>query len=332
MTGVAVGDLSAAAALRGEGASVMVLTSRGAEQHSKGTDTALAFINLALALGQMGRPHAGFGTVTGQGNGQGGRERGRKADHLPGYRRIDDPAARAHVAGVWGVDAAELPGPGVSAYEMLDALGTDAGVRALLVMGSNVVVSAPHAGHVQDRLDALDLLVVADLFLSETAERADVVLPSTQWAEEEGTMTNFQGRVALTRRALPPPDAVPPARRPAGRALPGRHQVPPRADPAARPAGGVRRYPPRYGRDLRHRRRRYRHRHDGPRFGPDACPPEPDHPAGHAVRPLSLGGHVPCQPAHQSGARPEIEDAGVQGLCGTHREGEDLLTAATPPG
>jgi assimilatory nitrate reductase catalytic subunit len=208
MTGVPVGDLSAAAALLGDAASVMVLTSRGAEQHSKGTDTALAFINLALALGQMGRPHAGFGTVTGQGNGQGGREHGQKADQLPGYRRIDDPAARAHVAGVWGVDTAELPGPGVSAYEMLDALGTDAGVRALLVVGSNVVVSAPHAGHVQDRLDALDLLVVADLFLSETAERADVVLPSTQWAEEEGTMTNFEGRVVLRRRALTPPDGV----------------------------------------------------------------------------------------------------------------------------
>lgn len=208
ITGVPVGELSAAAALLGNAASVMVLTARGAEQHSKGTDTALAFINLALALGQVGRPAAGFGTVTGQGNGQGGREHGQKADQLPGYRGIDDPAARAHVAGVWGVEPAELPGPGMSAYEMLDTLGTDAGVRALLVVASNVVVSAPHAGHVQDRLDALDLMVVADIFLSETAERADVVLPSTQWAEEDGTMTNFEGRVVLRRRALEPPDGV----------------------------------------------------------------------------------------------------------------------------
>ena len=208
ITGVPVGELSGAAALLGDASSVMVLTARGAEQHSKGTDTALAFINLALALGQVGRPHAGFGTVTGQGNGQGGREHGQKADQLPGYRSIDDPAARTHVAGVWGVEPAQLPGPGMSAYEMLDTLGTDAGVRALLVVASNVVVSAPHAGHVQDRLDALDLLVVADIFLSETAERADVVLPSTQWAEEDGTMTNFEGRVVLRRRALQPPDGA----------------------------------------------------------------------------------------------------------------------------
>lgn len=208
ITGVAVGDLSAAAAMLGEGASVMVLTARGAEQHSKGTDTVLAFINVALALGQVGKPHSGFGSLTGQGNGQGGREHGQKADQLPGYRKIDDPAARAHVAGVWGIEADELPGPGASAYEMLDALGTDGGVRALLVVGSNVVVSAPHAGHIQDRLDALDFLAVSDFFLSETAARADVVLPSAQWAEEEGTMTNFEGRVVLRRPARPPPVGV----------------------------------------------------------------------------------------------------------------------------
>ncbi|MDQ6798424.1 MAG: molybdopterin-dependent oxidoreductase, partial [Actinomycetota bacterium] len=100
------------------------------------------------------------------------------------------------------------PGPGTSAYEMLDTLGTDGGVRALFVMGSNIVVSAPNSGHVERRIDALDFLVVSDIFLSETAARADVVLPSAQWAEEEGTMTNFEGRVVLRRRALSPPDGV----------------------------------------------------------------------------------------------------------------------------
>ena len=154
-----------------------------------------------LALGKAGRPGCGYGCLTGQGNGQGGREHGQKADQLPGYRRIDDPAARAHVAGVWGVEPDDLPGPGRSAYELLDSLGTDGGVRALLVMGSNVAVSAPHAGHVEERLDALDFLVVCDSFLSETAERADVVLPVAQWAEEDGTMTNLEGRVILRRRA-----------------------------------------------------------------------------------------------------------------------------------
>jgi len=208
ITGVPVEQLTVAASLLGEAASVMILTARGAEQHSKGTDTVLAFINLALALGQVGKPHSGYGALTGQGNGQGGREHGQKADQLPGYRRLDDPAARRHVAGVWGVDPDSLPGPGISAYEMLEAAGTDGGVRALLIMGSNVVVSAPNAGHIQERLDALDFLVVADLFLSETAERADVVLPAAQWAEEDGTMTNFEGRVILRRAAVDPPAGV----------------------------------------------------------------------------------------------------------------------------
>jgi len=187
---------------------VMVLTARGAEQHSQGTDTVLAWINLTLALGMVGRPFAGWGCLTGQGNGQGGREHGQKADQLPGYRRIDDPEARAHVAAVWGVDPDTLPGPGRSAYELLDALGTDGGPRALLVFGSNIAVSAPHATRVAERLAALDLLVVADLVMSETAALADVVLPVTQWAEETGTMTNLEGRVLLRERALTPPRGV----------------------------------------------------------------------------------------------------------------------------
>ena len=86
-----------------------MLTGRGAEQHADGTDTVTAAINLALALGLPGRPASGYGCLTGQGNGQGGREHGQKADQLPGYRSIDDPAARAHVAGVWGVDPTPCP-------------------------------------------------------------------------------------------------------------------------------------------------------------------------------------------------------------------------------
>jgi assimilatory nitrate reductase catalytic subunit len=91
---------------------------------------------------------------------------------------------------------------------MLDRLGTDGGVRALMVMASNVAVSAPNTAHVRERLRALDLLVVSDIFLSETAELADVVLPTTQWAEEDGTMTNVEGRVLRRRRATAAPDGV----------------------------------------------------------------------------------------------------------------------------
>ncbi|MDQ0366381.1 molybdopterin oxidoreductase family protein [Catenuloplanes indicus] len=201
LTGVPVADLERTARALAGGERVIILTARGAEQHAKGVDTVTAFINLALALGLPGRPGSGYGCLTGQGNGQGGREHGQKADQLPGYRKIDDPAARAHVGGVWGVDPASLPGPGVSAYELLDALGTEAGPKAMLLFGSNPVVSAPRAGRVTERIRSLEFLVVADFLLSETAALADVVLPTAMWAEEDGTMTNLEGRV-LRRHAI----------------------------------------------------------------------------------------------------------------------------------
>lgn len=208
ITGVTVADQRAAVRLLAGAGRAVVLTARGAEQHSKGADTVTAFINLALALGLPGTPGSGYGCLTGQGNGQGGREHGQKADQLPGYRRIDDPAAREHVARVWGIDPALIPGPGRSAFELLDSLGTQGGVRALLVMGSNVAVSAPAAGRIARRLGALDFLAVCDPVLSETAALADVVLPVAQWAEETGTMTNLEGRVLLRARATPPPPGV----------------------------------------------------------------------------------------------------------------------------
>ncbi|WP_371603837.1 molybdopterin oxidoreductase family protein [Streptomyces sp. NBC_01220] len=206
LTGVPVPQLRAAVEMFCDAESGMVLTARGPEQQAKGTDTVGAWINFALATGRAGRPLSGYGCLTGQGNGQGGREHGQKADQLPGYRKLTDPAARRHVAEVWGIDPESLPGPGRSAYELLDALGTE--VRSLLVMGSNPVVSAPHAGHVEERLRSLDFLAVADVVLSETAALADVVLPVTQWAEETGTTTNLEGRVLLRRRAVSAPAGV----------------------------------------------------------------------------------------------------------------------------
>lgn len=208
LTGVPEALLVETAHLLGTASSAMILSARGVEQQSQGVNNALAYINIALALGLVGRPCSGYGSLTGQGNGQGGREHGQKADQLPGYRKIDDPAARQHITQVWGITESELPGAGSSAYEMLDQLGTDNGVHALFVMGSNIVVSAPHAMHIQQRLRSLDALVVADFFLSETAQLANVVLPTTQWAEEEGTMTNLEGRVLLRRRAFAPPAGV----------------------------------------------------------------------------------------------------------------------------
>jgi assimilatory nitrate reductase catalytic subunit len=208
VTGVAASDQRRAVELLAEAERAYVLTARGTEQHASGTDTVSAWINLALALGLPGTAGSGFGCLTGQGNGQGGREHGQKADQLPGYRRIDDPVARAHVAGIWDVEPDSLPGPGRSAFELLDSLGADGGPRGLLVFGSNVIVSAPDTDRVADRLSTLDLLVVADFVLSETAERADVVLAVTQWAEEDGTLTNLEGRILLRRKVLTAPKGV----------------------------------------------------------------------------------------------------------------------------
>ena len=199
--------LAMASPARG-GRGAYVLTGRGVEQSRQGTDTVTAAINLALALGLPGRVGSGFGAVTGQGNGQGGREHGQKSDQLPGYRMIDDPQAREHVASVWGVAAESLPGKGKPAVELLHSLGRPDGPRALLVHGSNLLVSAPNATQVAERLRSLELLVVSDIVPSETARLADVVLPVTQWAEEEGTMTSLEGRILRRRKAIEPPGGV----------------------------------------------------------------------------------------------------------------------------
>ncbi|WP_437992707.1 molybdopterin oxidoreductase family protein [Sorangium sp. So ce145] len=208
LTGVSTQDQLKAVRLLAEAPSSMLLSGRGPEQQSKGADTVLSFINLMLALGKVGKPYSGYGCLTGQGNGQGGREHGQKADQLPGYRHIEDAEHRAAIARVWGIDPAELPAKGKSAYELLDALGPEGGIRALLVFGSNVAVASPNALNVERRLASLDLLVVCDAFVNETARDAHVLLPVAQFAEEEGTMTNLEGRVILRQKVRPAPPEV----------------------------------------------------------------------------------------------------------------------------
>jgi len=208
ITGVPAALIERAAHMLGEAASAMLLSARGPEQQRHGVDNTLALINLALAIGAPGRPHGGWGCLTGQGNGQGGREHGQKADQLPGYRKIDNPKHRAEIAAIWGVAPDSLPGPGLSASELLGALGPEGGVRGLFVMASNILVSAPDTDRLRGAVDTLDLLVVADAFLSETAAAADIVLPVAQWAEEDGTMTNLEGRVIRRAKAKDPPPGV----------------------------------------------------------------------------------------------------------------------------
>lgn len=204
LTGVSIAHQLRAVQLLARAESSMILSGRGAEQQSKGSDTVMALINLMLALGKVGKPASGYGCLTGQGNGQGGREHGQKADQLPGYRLIEDPEHRRAIAAVWNIDPSELPGKGKSAYEMLDSIGLQGGLRGLLVFGSNLSVASPNANHIKRKLAELELLVVCDAFLNETAEGAHVVLPIVQWAEEEGTMTNLEGRVILRQRVRPP--------------------------------------------------------------------------------------------------------------------------------
>jgi assimilatory nitrate reductase catalytic subunit len=204
-TGVSLDQQLQVVRLLADAGRAMILSGRGPEQQSKGSDTVLALINLALLLGKVGKPASGYGCITGQGNGQGGREHGQKADQLPGYRLIENADDRAAIARAWGVDPATLPGKGKSAYELLDALGPEGGVRALLVFGSNVAVASPNARNIERKLASLDLCVVSDAFENETSAHAHAFLPIAQWGEETGTMTNLEGRVILRERVRPAP-------------------------------------------------------------------------------------------------------------------------------
>lgn len=193
--------LEQAVALLFQAQNPLILTGRGADQNVRGVRTTLAYINLALALG------GSFGTLTGQANGQGGREVGQKNDQLPGYRSIENADDRAAVARVWGVLPGVLPGKGKSAFEILESIAQGE-IRGLLVLGSNPAASSPQADRVRTALAQAEHLVVIDPFLSETAALAQVVLPGSLWFEEEGTTTNLEGRVVLRRALQDPPQGA----------------------------------------------------------------------------------------------------------------------------
>ncbi len=193
-----------AARLYGRANAAMIYTARGLEHQSKGVDNGVACANLALATGNFGRPGAGYGTLTGQGNGQGGREMGQKASQLPGCRDIENPADRAYIASVWGIDEKDIPHSGLPATLMIPAMLRQE-IRACFMICSNPMVSLPDQHTVERALRGLDLFVVTDFFLSETAELADIVLPGNTWAEDEGTTTSLEGRVIKYNKAVEPP-------------------------------------------------------------------------------------------------------------------------------
>ncbi|ADU31185.1 formate dehydrogenase subunit alpha [Evansella cellulosilytica] len=203
ITGVSVEKLIKAAQIFGKSPRSVVMFARGVEQQSKGVDNVCLYTSMALLRGQIGKFASGVATFTGQGNGQGGREHGQKADALPGYRKIDNPDHVEYVSKVWGIDPSEMPKAGVSAYEMFDEIQAG-NIRAMHVICSNPAVSAPNNHYIWDGFNKLDFMVVSDFFLSETAEFADVILPATTWAEDEGTTTNLEGRVIRIRKVKDP--------------------------------------------------------------------------------------------------------------------------------
>ncbi|MEY9872231.1 assimilatory nitrate reductase catalytic subunit [Streptacidiphilus sp. MAP12-33] len=185
----------------------MAWHARGIEHHTQGVENCLTVINLCTATGNLGKPGAGYGTITGQGNGQGGREHGQKSDLLPGGRSINDPAARAWISDFWGIREEDLPQAGTSMMEMVWQMQREE-IRGLVGICNNPFVSLPHYATVKDGYDKLQFHAQFDFFLSETAANAHVVFPVTTWAEDEGVMANAEARVVKHNKAQEPPPGV----------------------------------------------------------------------------------------------------------------------------
>ncbi len=195
--------LAQVASLIGNADRCMILHGRGPEQQLDGTQNVLSMINVALACGHVGTPGSGINMLTGQRNGQGGREWGQRCDQLPAGRSIEDDDHRRVVAEHWGVSPDALPQGGRSYVEILRAAGTK-DVRGLLTICTNMAVSSPDVAAVRRQLDALDHHVLIDPFLSASARQASVVLPGTTFAEESGTITTIEGRVVRIDQAIEP--------------------------------------------------------------------------------------------------------------------------------
>jgi assimilatory nitrate reductase catalytic subunit len=201
VTGVAEKAIRKAAEMWGTAATSFLMHARGIEHHSHGVQNVLGAINIVLASGRIGRPSCGYATITGQANGQGGREHGQKCDQLPGSRDIENPEHRAFVAGVWGVDEADIPRAGVDAYEIMRLI--DKGeIKGLLSICFNPKVSLPDNHFVTRALEKLEFYVAVDPFLSESARHADVVLPGSLQEEDEGVVASAEGRVIKINKAV----------------------------------------------------------------------------------------------------------------------------------
>lgn len=196
-------QLREAATVIGSTDRCVYLHGRGPEQQVGGVDNVLALINLGLACGHVGGPGRGINMLTGQRNGQGGREWGQRCNQLPAGRDISNPEHRQVVAERWGVAPDEIPGVGKTYVEILQMAGRGE-VRGLLSICTNMNVSSPDLHRVDEQMAALEHCVVIDPFFSASARHADIVLPGSTFAEEDGTITTIEGRVVRMDQAVPP--------------------------------------------------------------------------------------------------------------------------------
>ena len=204
VTGIKESAIRQAAEWWGTARTSYLMHARGIEQHVHGVNNCLASINIVLASGRIGRPGCGYSTITGQGNGQGGREHGQNCHQLPGGRDIENPDHRRHMAAFWGIAEEELPHAGVDCYELFRKV--DRGeIKGLLSWSINPVVSLPDSAFIKRMLQKLELVANIDFFLSETARFADVVLPGSQHEEDEGVVCSTEGRVIKINQAVTPP-------------------------------------------------------------------------------------------------------------------------------
>jgi formate dehydrogenase alpha subunit len=201
ITGVPAGDIVEAARLYAQAPNSSILYAMGITQHTTGTNNVLALANLAMATGQIGKPSSGVNPLRGQNNVQGSCDMGGLPNFYTGYQRVDDEAVRQKFEKAWGISLS--PRPGLTLMEMMKGIAQGK-IKALFILGENPLLSDPDAGKVIEELKHLDLLVVQDIFLSETAELAHVVLPGVSFAEKDGTYTNTERRVQRIRKAIDP--------------------------------------------------------------------------------------------------------------------------------
>ncbi len=207
ITGIPADQLREAARIYATAESSSLVYSMGITQHTTGTDNVLSTANLAMITGNVGKASTGVNPLRGQNNVQGACDLGGLPNVYSGYQKVADPAVQAKFEQAWGAKLS--PKVGLTVVEMMHA-AAEGTVKGLIIMGENPMVSDPNLNHVEEALKNLDFLVVSDIFLSETAQLADVVLPAASFAETEGTFTNTERRVLLLRKVVESPgEALP---------------------------------------------------------------------------------------------------------------------------